>query len=175
MPSTLDLYLRIAPELFLKRCVVGGIEQVFEINRNFRNEGVDATHSPEFTMLEAYEAYGDYDTMAVLTRELVQEAAASLTDGSHVVTHVDGTEFDLGGEWASITLFGSLSRRPRRGGHRRDADGRAGAATPRRHDVEVAPHFGPGQARRGDVRGARGARAWWRPRSCATTRRRPPR
>ena len=70
-----DLYLRIAPELFLKRAVVGGIERVFEINRNFRNEGVDSTHSPEFAMLEAYEAYGDYDTMAELTRELVQEAA----------------------------------------------------------------------------------------------------
>ncbi len=56
----IDLYLRIAPELFLKRCVVGGIERVFEINRNFRNEGADSTHSPEFAMLEAYEAYGDY-------------------------------------------------------------------------------------------------------------------
>src|SRR5205823_11169616 len=64
----IDLYLRIAPELFLKRAVVGGIEKVFEINRNFRNEGIDATHSPEFAMLEAYEAYADYDTMAVLTR-----------------------------------------------------------------------------------------------------------
>ena len=59
-----DLYLRIAPELFLKRCVVGGIERVFEINRNFRNEGIDSSHSPEFAMLEAYQAYGDYDTMA---------------------------------------------------------------------------------------------------------------
>ena len=56
-----DLYLRIAPELFLKRAVVGGIERVFEINRNFRNEGADSTHSPEFAMLESYEAYGDYD------------------------------------------------------------------------------------------------------------------
>ena len=54
-----DLYLRIAPELFLKRTVVGGIERVFEINRNFRNEGIDSTHSPEFAMLEAYQAYGD--------------------------------------------------------------------------------------------------------------------
>ena len=57
------LYLRIAPELYLKRLMVGGAEQVFELNRNFRNEGADATHNPEFTMLEAYEAYGDYDTM----------------------------------------------------------------------------------------------------------------
>lgn len=103
-----DLYLRIAPELFLKRCVVGGIDRVFEINRNFRNEGVDSSHSPEFAMLESYEAYGDYDTMATLTRELVQDAARAMT-GSHVVTHADGTEFDLGGEWRSVTLYGVLS------------------------------------------------------------------
>jgi lysyl-tRNA synthetase class 2 len=99
----LDLYLRIAPELFLKRCVVGGLEKVFEINRNFRNEGVDATHSPEFAMLEAYEAYGDYDTMAVLTRELVL-AAAVAANGSTVVTRPSGSTYDLGGEWRSATL-----------------------------------------------------------------------
>ena len=64
-----DLYLRIAPELFLKRCVVGGIERVFEINRNFRNEGIDSSHSPEFAMLEAYQAYATYDDMAELTRD----------------------------------------------------------------------------------------------------------
>jgi lysyl-tRNA synthetase, class II len=104
----LDLYLRIAPELFLKRAVVGGIEKVFEINRNFRNEGIDATHSPEFAMLEAYEAYGDYDTMAVLTRSLVVEAAVAAF-GSTVVTQFDGSEIDLGGEWPSVSLFESLS------------------------------------------------------------------
>ena len=60
-----DLYLRIAPELFLKRCVVGGFEKVFELNRNFRNEGADSTHSPEFAMLETYQAYGDYDDSAM--------------------------------------------------------------------------------------------------------------
>ncbi|WP_229400931.1 lysine--tRNA ligase [Micromonospora okii] len=103
-----DLYLRIAPELFLKRAVVGGVDRVFEINRNFRNEGVDSSHSPEFAMLEAYQAYGDYDTMAALTRNLVQEAAIAVA-GSTVVTHADGHEFDLGGEWRSVTLFGSLS------------------------------------------------------------------
>ena len=64
----MDLYLRIAPELYLKRAVVGGIERVFEINRNFRNEGVDSSHSPEFAMLEAYQAYTDYNGMAELTR-----------------------------------------------------------------------------------------------------------
>lgn len=103
-----ELYLRIAPELFLKRCVVGGIDRVFEINRNFRNEGVDSSHSPEFAMLETYEAYGDYDTMAVLTRELVQQCAIAIS-GSPVVTYVDGTEFDLGGEWRTVTLYGVLS------------------------------------------------------------------
>ena len=71
----IDLYLRIAPELFLKRCVVGGLEKVFEINRNFRNEGADSTHSPEFAMLETYEAYGTYDDSARMTQELVQEVA----------------------------------------------------------------------------------------------------
>jgi lysyl-tRNA synthetase class 2 len=103
-----DLYLRIAPELFLKRAVVGGIDRVFEINRNFRNEGMDSSHSPEFAMLEAYEAYGNYDTMAALTREIVQEAAASVC-GSLVVRHVDGTEIDLSGTWREVTLYGALS------------------------------------------------------------------
>ncbi|MCW3844419.1 lysine--tRNA ligase [Micromonospora yasonensis] len=103
-----DLYLRIAPELFLKRAVVGGVDRVFEINRNFRNEGIDSSHSPEFAMLEAYQAYGDYHTMAELTRNLVQQAAIAVA-GSTVVTHADGREFDLGGGWRSVTLFGVLS------------------------------------------------------------------
>lgn len=103
-----DLYLRIAPELFLKRAVVGGVDRVFEINRNFRNEGIDSSHSPEFAMLEVYEAYGDYDSMADLTRSLVQQAAIAVS-GSTVVTHAGGREFDLGGEWRSVTLFGVLS------------------------------------------------------------------
>jgi len=105
----LDLYLRIAPELFLKRAVVGGLEKVFEINRNFRNEGSDSTHSPEFAMLEWYEAYADYDVMADLTRELVQAAAREVTGGSTTVTLHDGSSYDLGGEWADITVYGSLS------------------------------------------------------------------
>ena len=104
----LDLYLRIAPELFLKRAAVGGLEKVFEINRNFRNEGADSTHSPEFGMLEAYEAYGDYNTIGDLTRSLVQEAAERAT-GSQIVTLADGSEYDFSGEWAQITVYGSLS------------------------------------------------------------------
>jgi lysyl-tRNA synthetase, class II len=103
-----DLYLRIAPELFLKRCVVGGIERVFEINRNFRNEGVDSSHSPEFAMLEVYQAYATYDDMAELTRAMVQ-AGAVATFGSTVVRHADGTEHDLGGRWRSVTLHEAVS------------------------------------------------------------------
>jgi lysyl-tRNA synthetase class 2 len=104
----MELYLRIAPELFLKRAVVGGIDRVFEINRNFRNEGADSTHSPEFAMLEAYEAYGDYTTIAALTQKLIQDAALAVA-GTHVVTWADGTEYDLGGEWDRISLYHSLS------------------------------------------------------------------
>jgi lysyl-tRNA synthetase, class II len=103
----MDLFLRIAPELYLKRLAVGGIERVFEINRNFRNEGVDSTHNPEFTMLEAYEAYGDYDTMAALTRQIVQNAALDAL-GSTVVRHGD-MEYDIGGEWPSVTVHDGLS------------------------------------------------------------------
>jgi len=104
----IELYLRIAPELFLKRAVVGGIDRVFEINRNFRNEGADSSHSPEFAMIEAYEAYGDYRTMATLTRELIQGAADDVF-GGQAVTLADGTEYDLGGDWAELGMYESLS------------------------------------------------------------------
>lgn len=104
-----ELFLRIAPELFLKRAVVGGIDRVFEINRNFRNEGADRTHSPEFAMLEAYEAYGDYKSIADLTQKLIQNAAMDAF-GTHVVTLDDGTENDLSGDWPRISMFESLSK-----------------------------------------------------------------
>lgn len=103
-----ELFLRIAPELFLKRAVVGGLERVFEVNRNFRNEGADRTHSPEFAMLEAYEAYGDYNTMADLTQEIIQNAAMDVF-GTHQVALDDGTENDLGGVWPRVSMFHSLS------------------------------------------------------------------
>ncbi len=105
----MDLFLRIAPELFLKRCVVGGIERVFEINRNFRNEGADSSHSPEFAMIESYQAYGDWRTIADLTRMLVQNAAMAVA-GSHIVTHHDGRQADLGGKWHEISLYGAISQ-----------------------------------------------------------------
>ena len=104
----MELFLRIAPELFLKRAVVGGIERVFEINRNFRNEGADSTHSPEFAMLEAYQAYGDYNTMADLTRKLIQNAAQDVF-GTQVVKLEDGETNDLSGSWDHISMFDSLS------------------------------------------------------------------
>ena len=104
----LDLFLRIAPELFLKRAAVGGLERVFEINRNFRNEGADSSHSPEFSMLEAYESYGTYDTIGALTKDLIQRAARDVC-GSEVVTLADGTEYDLSGQWRTLDLMDSLS------------------------------------------------------------------
>ncbi len=110
----IDLYLRIAPELFLKRAVVGGIDRVFEINRNFRNEGVDKSHSPEFAMLETYAAWGDYDDCARTTRESIQYIVDQLTKGTHLegtgkVRLADGTEFDFGGEWKEIEMYPSLN------------------------------------------------------------------
>lgn len=103
-----DLYLRIAPELFLKRCVVGGFDRVFELNRNFRNEGADSTHSPEFSMLETYQAYGDYNDSAQVTRELIQEVADEAI-GTRQVPLPDGTVYDFDGEWLSFQMYPSLS------------------------------------------------------------------
>jgi len=100
----LDMTLRIALELYLKRLVVGGIDRVFEIGRIFRNEGVDSTHSPEFTMLEFYEAYGDYDTVADLTRTMVLEAARRT--GRTTVPDGRGGDIDLEQPWRSATLHG---------------------------------------------------------------------
>jgi len=104
----IELFLRIAPELFLKRAVVGGFERVFEINRNFRNEGVDSSHSPEFAMLEFYQAFADYRDMAAITQALIHEVADRVF-GSQVITRIDGTEVDLSGEWDTIDLYESLS------------------------------------------------------------------
>jgi len=104
----IDLYLRIAPELFLKRCVVGGFDKVFELNRVFRNEGADSTHSPEFSMLETYQAYGTYDDSAVVTRELIQHVADEAF-GTRQLPLPDGSVYDIDGEWASIQMYPSLS------------------------------------------------------------------
>jgi lysyl-tRNA synthetase class 2 len=136
------MFLRIALELWLKRLVVGGIERVYEIGRTFRNEGVDTTHSPEFTMLEAYEAYGDYDTMAELTRRLVLDAATAL--GSTVVPRAGGGELDLSRPWRHVTVHGAVS----------EAVGQAVTpdtgleelvAIAARHDVALRPEWGPAE------------------------------
>ncbi|HEX6472772.1 MAG TPA: bifunctional lysylphosphatidylglycerol synthetase/lysine--tRNA ligase LysX [Streptosporangiaceae bacterium] len=104
----MELYLRIAVELYLKRLVVGGIDKVFEVGRNFRNEGADSTHNPEFTMLEAYGTYLDYNGIADLTQRMYQRAVEAAL-GTTVVVH-GGREIDLGlAEWPRITLYGAVS------------------------------------------------------------------
>lgn len=103
----LDLYLRIAPELYLKRLCVGGMERVFEIGRTFRNEGADSTHNPEFTILEAYKAHSDYRDMLITCREVIQEAAIAVY-GEPVAMRPDGP-VDLGGEWPVVTVHEAVS------------------------------------------------------------------
>ncbi|MFF4366708.1 bifunctional lysylphosphatidylglycerol synthetase/lysine--tRNA ligase LysX [Streptomyces sp. NPDC001594] len=107
----LDLYLRIAPELYLKRLCVGGMEKVFEMGRTFRNEGVSYKHNPEFTMLEAYQAFADYDVMLDLTRELIQ-GAATAAFGSPIA-HKAGPDgklvvHDISGPWPVKTMYGAI-------------------------------------------------------------------
>ena len=108
----LELYLRIAPELYLKRLMVGGMDRIFEIGRNYRNEGADATHNPEFTMLEAYEAYGDYTTMGALTEQLVRAAATEALDTT-VIHGRDASgavhEVDLAQPWRVVTVNEAIS------------------------------------------------------------------
>ncbi len=98
----MDLYLRIAPELYLKRLVVGGVERVFEINRNFRNEGISPQHNPEFTMLEFYQAYATYEDLIDLIEDMLSSAAKELT-GSHKVVY-EGQEIDLTAPWDRLTV-----------------------------------------------------------------------
>lgn len=109
----MQLFLRIAPELYLKRLLVGGIDQVFEINRNFRNEGADSSHNPEFTMLEMYQSYSDYDKMRELTQNIIQEAAKSVY-GKEIARHWDDDgnhkEFDISGKWPVVKVYEGLSK-----------------------------------------------------------------
>ena len=97
-----DMYLRIAPELYLKRLTVGGFERVYEINRNFRNEGVSTQHNPEFTMLELYQAYADYRDLMEMIEALFQGLADSL-QGSRKIQY-QGTEIDLSKSFARMTI-----------------------------------------------------------------------
>ncbi|MBN1255440.1 MAG: lysine--tRNA ligase [Deltaproteobacteria bacterium] len=101
-----DLYLRVAPELYLKRLVVGGLERVFELNRNFRNEGVSSQHNPEFTMLEFYQSYSTYEDLMALTEEMIGAVAEGIL-GSHTITY-QGVELDLTPPWPRVTLKEAL-------------------------------------------------------------------
>jgi lysyl-tRNA synthetase, class II len=138
----LDVTLRIALELYLKRAVVGGIDKVFEIGKNFRNEGIDATHFPEFTMEEFYEAYGDYDTVADLTRELVLGAARAI--GRTVVPDGRGGEIDLEQPWRSATLHALVSEAV---GEQVDAGTSRDRldALAERHEVALKPEWDEGE------------------------------
>ena len=106
--NTLDmaLFLRIAPELYLKRLVVGGIERVFEINRSFRNEGLSPRHNPEFTMLEFYQAYADYEDMMDLTEDLLRKLVTEVTGGTTITYQED--EYDLGQAFSRMTVKESI-------------------------------------------------------------------
>jgi lysyl-tRNA synthetase, class II len=103
-----DFYLRIAPELYLKRLLVGGLERVYELNRNFRNEGISTRHNPEFTMLEAYEAYADYNDVMALVEELVKTIGRAVVGSSRF--HIGDVEIDLDQPFERITMFEAIER-----------------------------------------------------------------
>ena len=104
----MDLYLRIAPELYLKRLVVGGLERVFEVNRNFRNEGISTRHNPEFTMLEFYQAYATYEDLMTLTEEMFKTVIRQVS-GSSTITYQDQT-IEMGGTWMRLTMAEALEK-----------------------------------------------------------------
>src|SRR3989475_3895808 len=104
----MDLFLRVAPELYLKRLVVGGFEKVFEINRNFRNEGISTRHNPEFTMLEFYEAYRDYRYLMELTEELLREVARKVV-GKTIIEYQDAS-IDLGAPFDRLTMAEAIAK-----------------------------------------------------------------
>ncbi len=102
----MDLYLRIAPELYLKRLIVGGFGKVYELSRNFRNEGIDTQHNPEFTMLEVYQAYADYNNMMELTERLISETAHELLGAPEI--EFNGEKIDLSPPWPRIKFYDAL-------------------------------------------------------------------
>jgi lysyl-tRNA synthetase class 2 len=137
-----DMLLRIALELDLKRAMIGGVDRVYEIGRTFRNEGLDSTHAAEFSMIEAYQAYGDYDSMAELTEELIRNAARAV--GRTVVTARDGSQIDLDQPWRHATLFELVSEAV---GETVDASTDATALTKiaNHHEVELQPGWNAGE------------------------------
>ena len=138
----MELYLRIAPELYLKRLVVGGFEKVFEIARVFRNEGLSTRHNPEFTMLELYEAYADWDDIMELAENLIEFLAVELT-GSSTVSY-DGKEIDLSTPWRRASMIDLI---------REQTGNEVSLETPinelrqlcSQHDVEIHSAYGPGK------------------------------
>ena len=136
----IDLYLRISLELYLKRLLVGGLERVYEIGRNFRNEGVGWKYNPEFTMLELYQAYADYETMMDVSRELVQASARAVRGSLRVSFR--GQDIDLGGEWTRVTVLGSVSEVV---GDEVALDRPDLATIAERHDVPVDPGWSNGK------------------------------
>jgi lysyl-tRNA synthetase class 2 len=137
-----DMLLRIALELDLKRAMIGGVDKVYEIGRTFRNEGLDSTHAAEFSMLEAYQAYGDQFTMMELTQDLVVNAGRAV--GRTVVPGRDGSEIDLEGEWRRAPIFDLVSEAV---GEQIDVD--TSAETLRKYadarEVELQPKWGPAE------------------------------
>jgi len=136
----MDLKLRISLELYLKRLLVGGLERVYEIGRNFRNEGIDRDHNPEFTMLELYQAYGDYHTMMELSEELICETAVAVRGG--LTFPFRGRELDLGRPWRRVTILGSVSEAV---GEEVTLERADLGELADRHDVYVDPGWGPGK------------------------------
>jgi lysyl-tRNA synthetase class 2 len=135
-----DLKLRISLELYLKRLIVGGLERVYEIGRNFRNEGIDRDHNPEFTMLELYEAYGDYESMMQITEDLVT-ACATAVRGS-LRFEFQGRELDLTPPWRRITVLGSVSEAL---GEEITLDRSDLGTLAEDRDIGVDPRWGPGK------------------------------
>jgi lysyl-tRNA synthetase class 2 len=136
----MDLYLRISLELHLKRLLVGGLERVYEIGRNFRNEGVGWKYNPEFTMLELYRAYADYETMMEVTRDLVQASALAVAGSLQVSFR--GSDIDLGGQWRRVTVLGSVSEAV---GEEVTLDHPDLAGLAERYDVPVDPSWPAGK------------------------------
>ena len=138
----MELYLRIAPELYLKRLVVGGLEKVFEINRNFRNEGISTRHNPEFTMLEFYEAYADYRALMDLTEELLREVAVRVC-GTTTIAY-QGETVDLAAPFARMTMADAIRHHNGQYAGVDLSDAAELRRTLQRFDVEVFPADGVG-------------------------------
>lgn len=141
-----DMTLRIALELYLKRSVVGGIDRVYELGKIFRNEGVDSTHSPEFTMLEYYEAYGDQFTAADRMRDIIVNAAEASGAGLQV-TDYRGQEIDLSGEWRWLPIADAVGEAVGQEISADETDDNAAAlrALAEARDVNVKPTWGAGE------------------------------